>query len=316
MNNDDVKNLIRQPIIADALHTLNSINSGGRVRTSLQPVMLHNLLTIALDCPEKPLDFVLDVGPLKGKQFFDKICLTSGGADSTIAWYYHDKPQGVYIDIGQGYATKETSILNELKIPYLDIALTSQLNTQLDKDPDWKHIIPGRNFLFLTVAAEMVKHGGTVIFSVVDGEGYNSGKGDKSEAFIDAWIKWYRQLTGKMIYVETCDFYTKAGWLRWFASRHDINIIRNKTVTCFSDLSGQCGLCQACLRKYLSFTSIGMDIKEDFIVHPLIGGKEFVKKYKIVLNRALQLNDYNHYSMKRCTEDLAAIQTAEMRMKK
>jgi len=58
----------------------------------------------------------------------------------------------------------------------------------------------------------------------------------------------------------------------------------------------------------------GIDICEDFNIHPMIGANQYVEKYKDVLSKALKLNDYSHYSLARCIEDLEAIEKAEMRL--
>jgi 7-cyano-7-deazaguanine synthase in queuosine biosynthesis len=310
----DVLEIVKQPLIKDAIKTCSALVYGAKVRTTYQPQLLKELLSIATDCPEKPKNFKLEIERREMNNLLDTICLVSGGADSTIAWHLFGKPQGIYIDIGQNYSSKETSCLQKLNIPtlYVDINEKDLGATSTE----WKHIIPGRNFLFLTIAAECLENHGKLIFSVVDGEGWESGKGDKSKDFVIAWQKWYKSLTGKTIGVSTCVERTKAGWLRAFINAdNDINIIRHGTVTCFSEESGQCGKCQGCVRKYLSFVSNNINIKEDYNIHPMIGAKEYVDKYKVVLNKALKLNDYSHYSLARCTEDLAAIEKAEILVK-
>jgi 7-cyano-7-deazaguanine synthase in queuosine biosynthesis len=310
----DEESVVNQNVIQDVVRLCKVIKNNSRFRTPYHPKLLQELLEIAVDCPEKPEDFKLDIGPIQRLHLLDEICLVSGGADSTIAWYLMGKPKAIYIDIGQSYASKEKHKLEILKIDPIIIDLYS---TGIGNNGEkWKHIIPGRNFLFLTIAAEFLRDGGELIFSAVDGEGYNSGKGDKSQAFIVKWQEWYRALTSKVIGISTCVERTKAGWLKEFASRgNSLDIIRYNTITCFSDEDGQCGKCQACLRKYLSFMTNGLDIAEDFNIYPMIGAKEYVDKYKDVLSKALKLNNYSHYSLVRCTEDLAAIEKAEMRMK-
>jgi len=297
-------------IVVDAVSMARRASNNDKSFTSsYNPQLLNELAEVMFDCPEKPSDFSFSVKSVP--QLHSKICLTSGGADSTIAWYQSGKPQGLYIDIGQPYAEKERSALARLGIPhhYVDMRGTHLASRT------WKHIIPGRNFLFLGVAAEMLKNQGEIIFSVVDGEGLNSGKGDKSYKFITLFEDWYRRVTGKYLRVITMGERTKAGWLKWFVDEgHDINIIRYDTVTCFSGDVYQCGECQACLRKFLSFMSLGMDISADFVAYPMFGAAEYVQKYQIKLKEALTNLDFSHYSQQRCIEDLQAIYDAQKLM--
>lgn len=298
-------------VVQTALDAFESLKLGIDNKTSLHPNLLQNVLRTSIDCPEKPEGFDIKVKYWNNQFLLDKICLTSGGADSTIAWYLEDKPKGLYIDIGQEYSWKEKQALDDIGIDFKYIELL-QLGEKTGQEKDWKHIIPGRNFLFLTIAAELVKDSGEIIFAVTDGEGWDSGKGDKSEKFVYDWQIWYKAVTGKIVCVETLAERTKAGWLREFSNQgFDINVIRYKTVTCFSQVNGQCGKCQACLRKYLSFISAyQLDTSKDYETHPVIGCKEYINKYLYNLNKALNNNDFSHYSKQRCIEDLQAINEA------
>jgi 7-cyano-7-deazaguanine synthase in queuosine biosynthesis len=294
-------------IVKDAIKILKQATlEKGKFVTSFQPERLQLLTDVMLDYPERPKGFKLVVEPPIYE--FKHICLTSGGADSTIGWYYAGKPQALYIDIGQSYSSKELAALVRSGIPYhyVDMRGTHIAETT------WEHIIPGRNFLFLCIAAEMLQNYGSIWFSMVDGEGAESDKGDKSLMFVEYFMDWYKACTGREIHVQTLHDRTKAGWLRWFGQNHDVNIIRSSTVTCFSGMEGQCGTCQACLRKFLSFMSIGIDISMDFVAHPMFGAAQHVLKYKRVLKECLDKQDFSHYSGTRCLEDLHAIKAAEM----
>jgi len=293
-------------IVKDAINILTKVAKGKQEYVnSFQPGLLDRLVNVMLDCVECPKDFKFQVqSPVRE---YPNLCLTSGGADSTIAWYYAFKPQGIYIDIGQPYAHKERRALHLIDIPYYYVDMRG---TRI-ADCHWGHIIPGRNFLFLCVAAEMVKDNGSIWFAMLDGEGAASGKGDKSLLFVELFEDWYTACTGRRVHIQTMVDRTKPGWLKWFAESHDVNIIR-KTVTCFSAEDGQCGACQACLRKFLSFVSIGKDISADFMVPPMVGAKQYVEKYETLLPRVLEKRDFTHYSRNRCLEDLQAISDAKL----
>lgn len=296
----------RSHVVKDATVMLSKLREGKQeYMHSFQPELLGKLTNVMLDCPERPANLKFEVKAQERE--YDNICLTSGGADSTIAWYYANKPRGIYIDIGQAYAKKEQEALKSLEIPYTYIDMRG---CHLADKP-WKHIIPGRNYLFLCVAAEMVKDNGTIWFAMTDGEGANSGRGDKSLEFVYLFQDWYKACTGRTIIIQTMVDKTKVGWLVWMTTHYNLDIIRHYTVTCFNAEFGQCGTCQACLRKFLSFISIGLDISGDFHQHPLIGAAEYVRKYEENLTIALDKHDFTHYSHQRCREDLDAIANAK-----
>lgn len=299
-------------VVKDVMSVMRKSTVVGSVfPCAFQTQLFKELVDIALDCPEKPKDFDFKIE--EPERLYDRICLTSGGADSTIAWLMADKPQGLYIDIGQPYAQKERKALHMMGIEYHYVDMRG---THLS-DKTWKHIIPARNLLFLSIAAELLKNNGDVWFAMVEGEGELSGRGDKSLAFIRRFEEWYTATTDRHIYITDMCERTKPGWLRWVQDYHGVEMlqqIRKHTVTCFSPEDGECGRCQACLRKYLSYVSIGMFIDEDFNVHPIEGCQEFIEKYKFSMNHALEIKDFSHYSARRCEEDLAAIHTAERRL--
>jgi 7-cyano-7-deazaguanine synthase in queuosine biosynthesis len=282
--------------------------TGGNAHCYFNPRDLNQLVQISLDCPERPEGHKFSVVPYNGAStLMQRVCLLSGGADSTIAWYANKFPTGIYVDFGQPYARKELDAVRSLASGFVTVSVP-----RISPSASWKHIIPLRNLLLLTVAAEYVADGGTVYFGVVDGEGFNSQKGDKSLRFLLEFQSWYESVTGKQVSIQTMVDKTKAGWLKWFIEAgYDVNVIRHRTVTCFDADYGQCGKCQACLRKYLSFISVGIETVEDYKVDPMVGCHEYVKKYKRVLTEALRDHKFLHYSALRCNEDLDAIGKAE-----
>ena len=299
-------------VFREVMRLMGRIREHDYLSTDLHTSLFSKMVNVMLDCPERPADFKFNIEDTDSA--YDSICLTSGGADSTIEWFLKDKPVGLYVDMGQPYAQKELYALHTLGIKHELINLAPYNFCQ--PASMWKHIVPGRNLLLLTAAAGMLRDEGIVYFSVIGGEGYDSKRGDKSKEFILLFMHWYKQVTGKSIYIKTMHDRTKGEWLAEFWRRgYPIDIIRRYTVTCFSEaqrndsLNVQCGKCQACLRKYLSFASIGLDIGGDFESHPM--DSEYVIKYKRVLPNALDQKDFSHYSKARCLEDLRAIKTAE-----
>src|SRR6266404_59988 len=300
-------------VTREVLRIISGIHTKEIVTSSFHPHNLNSIVKIMLDCPERPKGhkFSIDRIDRDSVNLSKDICLTSGGADSTIAWFKEGGPTGLYVDLGQPYTRKERGALVSIGIPHVYVDLSEYGFTS----KMWKHIIPGRNLLFLTIAAELVSDFGTIHFAVTSGEGYYSLKGDKSREFIENFKEWYKFTTGKTVIVKTMHRKTKGQWLKYFMQQGcDIDIIRYKTVTCFEvDGKGntQCGRCQACLRKFLSFMYNNIDISQDYAVPPMIGCQDFVTKYMTVLPTALEMKDFSHYSKERCIEDIAAIKKAQ-----
>lgn len=292
--------VLASPVVQEILGLNNAIVNGKNYGASLRPKMLAGVMREALSFPEKPEGFnslVRYLGELS-----DSICLISGGMDSTIGWYYNHKPKGLYVDVGQPYIKKELDVLVKLGIDYTVVMVPYA--APLETSP-WKHIIPGRNMLLLTIAAEMVSRYGSVYFGALKGE----ETGDRSYNFVTLFEQWYNTVTGKEVNVWRMDQRTKPGWLEWFIKAgHDPNIIRYNTVSCYAESLKPCGCCISCLKKFMAFVNNGIDISGDYEVHPMVGAREHVHHYIEVLTRAKRSKDYSEYPEDRVREDLEAIE--------
>ena len=92
----------------------------------------------------------------------------------------------------------------------------------------------------------------------------------------------------------------------WWKENLPVELL-DLTVSCFSKTRGHCGKCQACLRKALAYTFNGLKLKTDIDVR--IGCVKFIEKYQKLMTRAIEKQDFRHYSQRRCEQDLAAIKS-------
>jgi len=252
------------------------------------------------DTPECPKDFrFLRLEPEK-----EIAIAVTGGLDSNVLYFRAKKKykniRAFYIDIGQEYAQKEMNALKKLGIKYeyiKGVDLTKKL-----KGCRWKHIIPGRNFYFLSLIAEQIK-GGTILFGCLEGEMPEQG-GDKSKEFLELVNKTFHYFPYEVEVLTPLEKETKTDLVRWWLK----NLPRRKlsyTTTCFSSEKGNCGRCQSCLRKAIAYVNNGLRLKTNTKI--VEGCQEYINKYIVKMNQALKEKDFTHYSKKRCLQDLAGI---------
>jgi 7-cyano-7-deazaguanine synthase in queuosine biosynthesis len=264
--------------------------------------LVSPLVDVMLDFPEKPSNFNLKV--IRPK-LYEKVILVSGGADSSIMWELNkkiDSKLAIYVNLGHQYVAKELEALEKFGINYL------KLDYPLSFGPMWNHIIPTRNFLLIALAEEYVKHEGEIWLGAVQGES-SPDKGDKSDLFFRMVEELIWRTKHKKVTIKTLKGKTKNDWLKWYLETVGDDKILH-TITCFEGGEQACGRCQACLRKWISLKYC--NISEEFIdnyfkVNPYYGAKEAVEKYKTNMARALELNDFGHYSKDRCEQDLKVI---------
>lgn len=269
--------------------------------------VLQELLYTVLDFPETPNDFSIPV--VKQPEQYEKVILVSGGADSTIMWHVNKDTEdkvGLFVNVGQKYSnTEEESVRNYIPEDRLKIVDSAMFSSE-----EWKHIIPNRNFFLMCEAEKLCKHEGEIWLGAVQGE-TNEVSGDKSEKFFRLFERLIWLTKRKFITIKTLKDKTKNDWLKQYVEETgDTSIVRN-TITCFDGSNGvPCGKCQACVRKKISMEYCG--IKDNiFEVDPFVGGKQYIEKYKKVMQEALDNNDFTHYSKDRCIQDLKVINDYE-----
>ena len=278
------------------------------IEVDCNELLIQALVDVTLEHPEKPEDVQIKV---KKKKLYKDVILVSGGQDSTITYNLlldinlgdSSRFKSIYVDLGQEYVEQEKKALDKLGIKY------EVIKYDISKLPKWKHILPARNLILLSIAEQFVDDGGKIHFGVVDGESEND-KGDKSELFFKLFEEYIARTKQKYITIETMKGKTKNDWLKEYIDfAKDESIL--DTITCFAGGEKHCGKCQACVRKWIAMRYCELPTNDMFEINPYEGGKEYIDKYKRVMTLALENKNFTHYSKKRCEQDLKVIQDYE-----
>lgn len=234
----------------------------------------------------------------------------TGGMDSLTLWQmaiesgYPVCP--IYIDAGQEYASLEIEKASEIVEEAGYSLEVINVNMPFKR---YKHILLGRNAVVIYIIAELMKQRGEwgeIWLGNLAGESPILG-GDKSRRFLN---DTQRLLTykGYDIRLETPLIgIDKPDEVAYWKER-DINVLIN-TKSCFSENLNQCGECQTCFRKWVAFQANDLDIRSTFNNANIKESfKPFIDKYRKVMNKALDENDFSHYSPSRIKTTLKAIE--------
>jgi 7-cyano-7-deazaguanine synthase len=197
------------------------------------------------------------------------IC-TSGGVDSTIAWFYLGKPQAVYFDLGTKYTEKEIKCLNNLKqiIPDFDYTLDDSLQSFGKLEEGVHAFIPFRNLLFATACAANYEADEVVMAGIKD-----DNVCDKSPAAFRAMSNCLTKVNvdkkpvkvsspfWKMDKVDIVKLFVKS-------EPNAIEILKT-SVSCYSKTPGSCGDCPSCIRKWAALTYAGIECDSWFEKNPI-----------------------------------------------
>lgn len=255
-----------------------------------------------LDVPERPSTYTPLVYSPSAQESAIAVAVT-GGLDSSVLYFRALETKrpvvAFYIDVGQPYARKEERALDKLGIPWrkIDAGLGSHTGEY------WKHIIPARNLLCLSLIVEEMM-GGEIWFGAVQGEMPERG-GDKSLAFLEQINLLFSKLPHPVRVVTPLQYETKGDLVRWWLTNDAVQAPIHQTVSCFNAVDGHCGQCQACLRKWMAFHNNQISLATRVPVQ--IGCKEYIAKYLLVLNDALNTQNFSKYTKRRCEQDLAAL---------
>jgi 7-cyano-7-deazaguanine synthase in queuosine biosynthesis len=223
----------------------------------------------------------------------DEIISFSGGFDSsaTVLMSLDKKrtPHLLWIGFGQkneetedGVATKMASVLNQpLDKVHID------LGDYIEKgwNTSWSYIIPGRNFLFVSIAASLLHASsaseGVISMGVHEEEIKNVNPGpDKSPRFFEECTKRFSDYYGKSITLRSpLQDVTKtelaAHWKNVWVDRYGIT--PHQTSSCYYGTN--CGTCNACFKRAVSFLAAGVGLDSDIQVHPFAADPERTLKY-------------------------------------
>lgn len=232
----------------------------------------------------------------------------TGGMDSLTLWQmaieagYPVVP--IYIDAGQEYANLEIAHAQKTVSETGHSLQVIEMEVPFKR---YKHILLGRNALVLYTIAEIMRERGQwgeIWLGNLAGESPTVG-GDKSRRFLN---DTQRLLTykGYDVRIETPLIgMDKPDEVAYWQKRDLQKLIETKS--CFSDKSNQCGECQTCFRKWAAFMAHGVDIRDTFDANITETFKPHVEKYKEVMGKALEEQDYSHYSPSRIKNTLEAI---------
>lgn len=314
---DDLSKFLQNP---EQTAVLNSIDH------QVDPSILNRLITVALSCPETPPDIMKrlkeaplyydlqDDDPIANMYPVAKdVYLLSGGMDSSILWLLEGKNNpnaiAVFTIYGQRYWFKELKSVISVTKDSEEKLIT--YNYPWYFKGDWKHIIPARNLLLLSLATKHISLEGNIHFAALNGES-SEEIGDKSKVFFDTFVQVAGSLEGKTVNIVDCKQYTKNQLLRRFLDEGGEPEVIVNTITCFSSDSDKgCGKCQACARKWIALKYNNIDptlVDAAFMVDPALGANAYLQAYKFKMNDALLNEDFSHYSKQRCIEDLSVIE--------
>lgn len=220
---------------------------------------------------------------------YDVLLNFSGGIDST-AGLLHGLDHGkkvlpLWIDFGQPNKREEAvsiaTVLQKLGLPLykIDVDLGEQVKAGYAA---WKHIVPGRNLLFVSLANALFRcsdrSAGSIYLCANKEETTKWKHRDKSLYYFRRCTSLFSRDTGKNIHVGTpFANHTKSEMLYWWKNHWEgkYGISPYETSTCYYD--NKCGKCRACFRRTLALICGGYDVDPDIQVHPLTDPAGFIE---------------------------------------
>lgn len=205
-----------------------------------------------------------------------RILLWSGGLDSTISWFYLEKPKTVFVNLGHKYHAQEYFTCKALaKRLKMDFVLEKRLYLGDHEAPD--AYIPMRN-LFLAMVGAL--YGDEIYLVFQRGE---QGIPDRSPEFLKSASKMLSFLNGREVVVDSPFLsMTKADMIAWYIKEgHPLDVLY-KTYSCFAEdsMESPCGCCAACFRRWVSFeyNNLSLIFKRD--IKEWSGIPDYVRKIK------------------------------------
>lgn len=234
----------------------------------------------------------------------------SGGMDSITMWNMLEedgvKYQMYYFDFGQEYAKQEIEVIRKIIKP--TYGQFNVIEVPL-KFRAFKHILTGRNAIITLLLAKIMQNSGKwgeIWFGNLQGESPVLG-GDKSKRFFNDMASLLPVLGYDCRVVNPLCGIDKFDEVSYWLERNEIETLKS-VKSCFSGEYYQCGKCQACFRKFVAFKAYNIDISSQFPYNKY-DFKEYVDKYKKVMNEAKANEDYTHYSKARINKTLRVIES-------
>lgn len=224
-----------------------------------------------------------------GENDYQGILSFSGGIDSTAGLLYAlERKMNVvpmWIDFGQRNKKAEEAavrwVLARLKIEPIIVRLDLE-KIILDGWRQWNFIVPGRNFLFLSIANAILqrsrKRDNFILLCAHKDEMGHKKNRDKSLFFFEAASGFFSAAGEKKIAAFTPfkDFskteilsYWKKEWEKKF------NVSPHDTTTCYYE--NGCGECEACLKRSIYLTAAGYPLDPAIRVNPMTDPSGFMR---------------------------------------
>lgn len=197
----------------------------------------------------------------------DTVILYSGGLDSLIAAYLMPNARLVYIDTGAQYAWKELANLTNAP---RDVWIDKRLDLADMERSDG--IVPARNAMLAIIGSYYADN--IVLVST---------SGDRSTDKDETWaammsdvlthmyaLPHFDPQRGVRVLLPYKDLSKGQLVTQYLAAGHDPQHLRN-AVSCYSHEAGHCGICKACIRKWIALESNGIDTA-GWRVHPSKAG--------------------------------------------
>ena len=246
-----------------------------------------------------------------------KLCiLTSGGLDSTIAWYYalaHGYKEGeiiaLWVDLNHPYAWKEKKALDNLPFKVDRLSCPTIAEKWGNVPTIHQQIIPGRNLLLATIAASIGAD--RIWMGALAGEMHQFMR-DKTHEFFhlsSGLFTFIFKDSREEVIVETpFKDMTKAQVVAWALTRGISVQTLSDTVSCYHETHQRCGICSTCFKRWIAFTLSG--VEEEHANCPWTS-EEALKLIENVIKAALS-DDFSHYSPRRVIETIEAMSTVRV----
>jgi 7-cyano-7-deazaguanine synthase in queuosine biosynthesis len=212
----------------------------------------------------------LYVDDLSTSQLSKEVLCVSGGVDSTIAFFYLNKPQPIYFKLNHKYERKEMNCLKKLEkkidgfTPLYEDSLKLGRFEWGDNTPHPAYI-PLRN-LFLAMLASM--YGERIYIVGVKGDRVEdkSPEAYKVMSFAINFIK--KPIEKKVEILSPFWEMSKGEVVKWFVNNYGKEYAKDilyTSVSCYDDKTlGQCGRCNSCFRKWIGLEVGGIECVDLF----------------------------------------------------
>ena len=212
---------------------------------------------------------------------YNKLILFSGGFDTTSTLLYAlDQgwdPLLLWIDFGQKNSKSEEKAVKKIakKLDRNLIIIRINLKRYVEKGwKDWSYIVPARNFMFAAFGAFVLSFSNSssnyLMLGVPKEEYYHPDPCvDKSPYFFRFTSKLFTKFYNKKIkLISPIKSFTKtelvAHWKNVWLKKYKIHPF--ETTSCYFGI--KCGICNACVKRCLSFLAGGLGLESELRKNP------------------------------------------------